>query len=163
MRVKYILDEDFVNYKKPSMLIGTITCNFKCFTERNLPIEKCINYHLVNQKIIDIPDEEILNRYLTNIYTEAIIFGGMEPFLQFDELVNLIKTFREKTDDDIIIYTGYYKEEIEDKLKILCKYKNIIIKYGRYIEGNEEHFDKVLGINLVSDNQYAEYLDEENI
>jgi len=27
MRVKTIVDEDFVNYKKPSMFIGTISCN----------------------------------------------------------------------------------------------------------------------------------------
>ena len=58
--------------------------------------------------------------------------------------------------DDIIIYTGYDKNEIEDQIMILKKYKNIIVKFGRYVPGQQAHFDKVLGVELASDNQYAE-------
>ena len=34
-------------------------------------------------------------------------------------------------------------------------YHNIIIKYGRYIPNDGKHFDRVLGVELVSNNQYA--------
>jgi len=62
-----------------------------------------------------------------------------------------------KCDDPIIIYTGYNKNEIQC-LDILNNYNNIIIKYGRYIMGQQPHYDEVLGVKLASDNQYAEKL-----
>ena len=60
-------------------------------------------------------------------------------------------------DDDIVIYTGYTEEELieNDTFKKVCKYKNIIIKFGRFIPNQEPHYDEVLGVKLVSDNQYA--------
>ena len=33
MKVKNLLDEDFVNFKKPSMFIATSKCDFKCEKE----------------------------------------------------------------------------------------------------------------------------------
>ena len=73
-----------------------------------------------------------------------------------------IKKFREFSNDDFVIYTGYNKEE--ERPQVLIKfikenqYKNIIIKYGRYIPDQTPHYDEVLGVNLASDNQYAERL-----
>ena len=99
-------------------------------------------------------NEKIIKRYLKNKLTKAIVFGGLEPFKQYDELIGFIRDFREKSDDDVVIYTGYNKDEVNlDELK---KFKNIIIKFGRYIPGHKVHFDEVLGVNLASDNQYAE-------
>lgn len=63
---------------------------------------------------------------------------------QFLELIECIEAFREKTDDDIVVYTGYDKEEIPEHLMILKKYKNIIVKFGRYVPNQKKHFDKVL-------------------
>lgn len=77
---------------------------------------------------------------------------------QFDELLEFIKDFREVCDDDIVIYTGFYKEELKEKLEVLKTYPNIIIKYGRFIPNQPKHFDEVLGVNLASDNQFAERL-----
>lgn len=37
----------------------------------------------------------------------------------------------------------------------LKSYKNIIIKFGRYVSGQKQHFDDILGVYLSSDNQYA--------
>ena len=62
-------------------------------------------------------------------------------------------------DDDFVIYTGYNKNEIEDWIiDSLKNFGNVIIKYGRYIPDQEPHYDEVLGVNLASDNQYAERL-----
>ena len=52
---------------------------------------------------------------------------------QFLELLECIEAFREKTNDEIIVYTGYDKEEITEHLMTLKRYSNIIIKFGRYI------------------------------
>ena len=81
---------------------------------------------------------------------------GLEPFDSYYELVKLIETIRRKCDDDIVIYTGYNKNELSEKIEYLSTYQNIVIKFGRYVPNNEKHFDDVLGVYLASDNQYAE-------
>ena len=55
-----------------------------------------------------------------------------------------------------MIYTGYYPNEIADELAALRKFKNIIVKFGRYQPGQKSHYDEVLGVDLASDNQWAE-------
>ena len=70
--------------------------------------------------------------------------------------MNLISHIRRASDDDIIIYTGYKEEEIFPVVEnLISKYKNIIIKYGRFIPNQESKYDKILGITLASNNQYA--------
>ena len=157
MIVKDIVYETFQDYKKPSMLIATCMCDFKCLTEQNLDISICQNSELTSQKNIEIDDNKIIKRYLTNDVTQAIVIGGLEPFLQFDEIVQFIDLLRYvyNNEDDIVIFTGYYLNEIEYYIKILSYYKNIIIKFGRYIPNTESVYDDILGIVLSSNNQYA--------
>ena len=53
------------------------------------------------------------------------------------------------------------KEEILEKINLLSHYKNIIIKYGRFIPNSESIFDDILGVKLISSNQYAEVLNHD--
>ena len=158
MKIKGLIDEDFINYRKISMFISTCYCDWKCCKENNLPIETCQNCSLNKEPIIDISTEEIFRRYISNSISEAIVIGGLEPILQEEELHDFIKHFRDNNClDDIIIYTGYYQYEIQsfvDKLK--SKYTNIYFKFGRYIPNQEKHYDDVLGVYLASDNQKGE-------
>jgi pyruvate-formate lyase-activating enzyme len=149
------MDEDIVNYKKTSMFIATCYCDFKCCTELGLDICICQNSPIAQSKVIDMSNEKIVKRYMKNKLTHAIVFGGLEPFKQFDEMMELIKCFREQTEDDIVIFTGYNPSEISEEIEQLRKFKNIIVKFGRYMPGHEVHLDVVLGVNLASDNQYA--------
>lgn len=154
MKVKNLIDEDFCNYKKPSMFIGTSKCNtFKCDKECGKPV--CQNSELAKAPTIEINNNEIIKRYLDNPITEAVVIGGLEPFDTFEELYQFIKDFRRKSNDDIIIYTGYYPEEISEKIRQLSLFLNIVIKFGRFIPNQKSHYDTVLGIELASDNQYA--------
>lgn len=156
MRVKGLQDEDFVNYKKPSMFIGTVMCDWKCCNELCVDSSMCQNSPLANSEIIDVPTDEIFRRYSTNPITNAIVVGGLEPFLQFDELYKLIEYFRDNNcDDDFVIYTGYYENEVKEYINRLLDFENIIIKFGRYIPGHERHFDNVLGVYLASNNQFV--------
>lgn len=156
MKLKFIKRDDFVNYKKCSMFLGTTSCDWKCCKENNLSCSTCQNYSWFNNPIKQFKDEIIIDMYLKDGLEESIVFGGLEPMLQFQELISFIDKFRKVSDDDIVIYTGYYKTEIEKEIKILKKYKNIIIKFGRYIPNRKSKYDEVLGVTLVSDNQYAE-------
>ena len=161
MEIKNLIDEDFVNYIKPSMFIGMPHCTFKCDKECGCNV--CQNSDLAKAPTIEIDDEEIIQRYISNPITEAIVFGGLESFDTFKELYGFIKIFREKSNDDIVIYTGYYTDEIKDKieeLKSVAVDTNIVIKFGRFIPNKPHRFDDILGVELSSDNQYAKKLED---
>lgn len=150
MRVKDIIDLDFVNYKKPSMFIGFSNCSFKCDKECGQAV--CQNSSLAAAPTIEISNEEIIERYINNPITEAIVCGGLEPFDDFNEIYSFIMNFRDYSEDDIVIYTGYYPEEILSYLRKLAVFKNIIIKFGRFIPNKSHKFDEILGVELASDN-----------
>ena len=160
MIIKGIIEEDFVNYKKPAMVIEFPYCDFKCDKECGKAV--CQNSPLTKIHNIKIEEEYIIERYLKNPITEAIVCQGLEPLDTMVMLFLFIKKFREFSDDDLIIYTGYNKEEerSQDLIDFIKRnqYKNIIIKYGRYIPNQTPHYDEVLGVKLASDNQYAERL-----
>ena len=142
MHVRGVTFEDFVNYKKPAMFIISPYCDFKCDKE--------------NGTIYDIDEDLLVDKYMHNPIVESVVIGGLEPFLTFDETCLFISKLREKTEDDIVIYTGYTKGEIMNEIYVLSSFKNIVVKYGRYIPGKEKHYDEVLGVYLASGNQYAE-------
>ena len=153
MIIKDIVAEDFLNYKRPSMFIATAKCDWKCGAEY------CQNTPLAKAPSKEIPNETIYKMYHNNDITKAIVVGGLEPMLQFEELSALISLFRERGDQStFVIYTGYNRDEIDDKVELLRRYGNIIIKFGRYIPGQSVHYDHILGVNLASDNQYAEQI-----
>lgn len=154
MKISNVTIEDFVNYKKASMFIGMGTCNWKCCKESNIPITVCQNHELINNtKDVDVTS--IIKSYKNNSITEALVIGGLEPFDTFSDLLTLVDAFRQSCSDDIVIYTGYYPYEISNYLTYLCEYENIIIKFGRFVPNNNPHRDDVLGVDLISDNQYA--------
>ena len=158
IRIKQLVEEDFVNYKKPSMFIGTISCNGKCCIEANIPISVCQNDVWRACNALQVPCDVLCERYLANPVTKAIVFGGLEPFEEFEDVLSFIHTLRVKYNchDEVIIYTGYNKDEVIEEIAFLEKYDNIIIKFGRFVPNDESRYDKVLGITLVSKNQYAE-------
>lgn len=156
MLIKDINECDFINYKKISMFIICPFCSFKC--DKEFGTKLCQNWNLVHEPNIEIANDDIIHRYIHNPITSAIVFGGLEPLDSWDELCDFIQQFRKISNDDIVIYTGYNKDEILDKIQIFQNnnIKNIIIKFGRYRPNEEKHFDEVLGVNLASSNQYAE-------
>lgn len=159
MQVKAIVAEDFINYKRPCMFISTCYCTWKCCTEQNVDVGVCQNAPLATNPSKDISDQAIYEQFINNPITKGVVIGGLEPFLQFNELYALIKLFRENKENcPFIIYTGYYPEEIESQLSSLKKFHNIIVKFGRYIVNDTPRFDEILGVTLASSNQYAEVI-----
>ena len=159
MRVKGIVDEDFVNYKLPSMFISTCYCDWKCCVEANIPISICQNCELSDSETYDISIESLYQRYINNNISECIVLGGLEPAKQQSEINELIRYFRDNNcNDTFVIYTGYYEEEIQEWVEHLKHYSNIVFKFGRFIPNNEPHYDNILGIKLASDNQYGKQI-----
>lgn len=156
MKLFGVIDEDFVNYKKISMTLEFPKCSFKCNKEQGCDV--CQNSHLSSFYPEDFEISELIDKYLKNNIVESVVMQGLEPFDSFEEMLSFITEFRDVSDDDIVIYTGYYEYEIEDKLNILKVFDNILIKFGRFIPNQEPHFDELLGVNLTSNNQYSKYL-----
>lgn len=156
MKIKGIIDEDFLNYKKPSMYIAFPKCTFKCDKENKCQL--CQNSDLVKKPDIEISIKNLVKRYLENSITKAIVCCGLEPIDSWDDLLELLKEFRKFSEDDFIIYTGYREEELGDKIKILSEYKNVIMKFGRFRPNQKSHYDEILGINLVNDEQHGKII-----
>ena len=150
MKIKGLISEDLVNYKKPSMTIIFPYCTFKCGEGY------CQNSELAKAPIIELNVNNLVDRYINNPITEAVVMQGLEPFDSWNDLKSFIHELREYCNDDIVIYTGYDKNEIIEKINELSKYTTIIVKFGRYIPNQEKHFDDLLEVYLASNNQYAE-------
>lgn len=159
--IKGLVDEDFVQYKKPSMFIGTCFCNWKCCRDAGCPVTMCQNSPLVNSENKFVKFSTLYDRYINNPITKAIVFGGLEPMLQFESVMGLIKYFRQKgCKDDFVIYTGYYENELQEEIKFIESFVKeydgkIIVKFGRFVPDQESRWNKILGVELASPNQYA--------
>lgn len=154
IHLKNLIDEDFTNYRDASMFLGFPTCSFKC--EANTGKKFCQNAVLTKSRTVLVNIQSIYERYKQNELTKAVVCGGLEPFDSFEELFSIVKYFRDREDfSTFVVYTGYYPNEILDCVAKLTGLGNIVIKYGRYIPGEEPHMDNVLGVNLASNNQYA--------
>ena len=159
MKIKGIIDEDFINFKLPSMVIEFPYCNFKC--EKECGIEGiCQNHSMIDTPPMEVSEEIIVNRFLNNKISQAIVCQGLEPFDSFDDLYRLITTLRIRSSrlEPVVIYTGYTEEEIADKIEKLKKLKHIYVKFGRFKPNEPSHFDGTLGVNLVSSNQYGKLI-----
>ena len=154
MKLKGVIFEDFVNYKKPSMVLEFPRCTWKCDSDAGSQV--CQNGTLANYPDIDVEISKLVDMYLQNDITTAIVCAGLEPFDSFQDLFLFVDLLRSKScTDDIVIYTGYREEEITELVEKLSNYKNVIIKFGRYIPDSHEIYDETLGVTLASNNQYA--------
>lgn len=159
MHLKGIIDYDIVNYKEPCLTLLFNHCDFKCDKLNGCKV--CQNSALAREPDIDISFTEIWDLYYKNPLTKGFCCQGLEPFDSPVELLDFIRFIRKtkQCNDPIIIYTGYNKGEYDGVEGALVNFTNIIVKWGRYILGDEPHYDKILGINLASNNQWSEYIE----
>lgn len=154
MILKGVIDQDFVQYKKPCMTLMFPSCSFKC--EQECGERVCQNSTLAQSKDIEVDTYNIAKRFLDNLMVNVLVCGGLEPFDSSRDLNRLISLLRFcECEDDIIIYTGYTEDEVKEKFHWIYGHKNIIIKFGRFIPNRPHIFDEILGVELSSDNQYA--------
>ena len=136
-------------------------CSFKCDKENGCLM--CQNSSLVHEPTHNVDTRLMVTRYIENPITKAVTFGGLEPLDTIEDVLEFVDILRNiyKNEDDVVIYTGYTEEELINNkdYKLILEYGNIIIKYGRFRPNQTPHYDEVLGVNLISDNQYARRYD----
>lgn len=155
MKIKAIEVERYQDYKLPSIFVAFPNCSFKC--EKDCGKRVCQNSVLATAPTFEMDVNHIVEAYINNPITTAVILGGLEPFDSFEDMVDLVRTMREdyRCDDTFVIYTGYTEDEIITQVNILKLYKNIVVKFGRFIPNEEHRYDTTLGVWLASKNQYA--------
>lgn len=153
MKLKGITDECFSDYKYPAMFLAFPFCTFKCDIENGN--QYCQNWALSTEPTLEVEARDIVQRYLDNPITSALVCGGLEPFEDSESLQTLLVIFRFYSNDPFIIYTGFTEEEVQKKFNWVYEYENIIIKYGRFRLNQASHYDEILGVNLANDGQYA--------
>lgn len=159
IKLKGVVMEDFINYRLPSMFLISSYCDWKCCHDGGFSETVCQNNNIANIPIKEFAYSSLLKAYISNNISKAVVVGGLEPFKQFDEIYGLISHFRQNNICDVfVIYTGYDKQEVKEQIDKMIKFGNIIVKFGRYVPNQKEHCDEILGINLASDNQYAEVI-----
>ena len=158
MKLKGIIDYDCTNYIEPTLTLEFPYCDFKC--DKLNGCQVCQNSALAHAPDIDVSGETIWKMYSENPLTKGFCCQGLEPFDSHMDLIEFIKFIRidKQCLDPIIIYTGYNKGEDIITEKALLNWPNIIVKWGRFYPLNFPHYDEVLGVNLASDNQYAEVI-----
>ena len=113
MIIKGLADEVFGDYRKPAMQIVFPRCSFKCDIENGCKM--CQNSALAQSNPISYPIPALVHRYITNPITKAVVCGGLEPMDSPKDLIEFITVLRSKSEDDVVIYTGYTEEEMEQK------------------------------------------------
>lgn len=157
IKLKGLMEENLHDYKKASLFLAFPSCDWKCLKECGLDISICQNSELSKESTTEYELNYIWRLYKKNILTESFVLGGLEPLKSFDSVMLFVKFIREENEceHDIVIYTGYYPHECSLEIDKLSKYKNIIMKFGRFKPNSNQIFDEILGINLNSDNQFA--------
>jgi hypothetical protein len=126
MILKGVVDQDFVQYKKPCMTLMFPRCSFKCEIECGENV--CQNGALAQARDIEVDTYAIAKRFLDNLMVNVLVCSGLEPFDSGKDLNRLISLLRFcECDDDVVIYTGYTEEEIKERFSWIYGHKNIII------------------------------------
>lgn len=155
LKTLFIKDCDIVNYKTGCLYMGVgYTCSRGC--------KGCQNDSLKGEKALEVDPDKVVQDYLDMPVTHAIVFAGLEPLEDLENLILWCRAFRDKTDDPIIIYTGAEvdSDELLNAANWLRNFKNIIFKAGMYLDDQESHYDELLGVNLASNNQMGIRLEE---
>lgn len=160
IELKGVIFEDFVNYKKPCMTLMFPKCSFKC--EKECGEAFCQNKGVAAAPSQTVVIDDLLEQYKANPITEAIVLQGLEPLDSLIDVYTVAAALkRHAIQDDFVVYTGYYKPEIGSEVLTTLKFfipGHIIFKWGRYLPHQSSQYDPVLGVTLISNNQYGEII-----
>lgn len=95
-------------------------CSLRC--------EGCISVDTWATAKTLIPIDQLMMALSSYIpLVDGITISGGEPFDQFDALLAIVAQLREKTNVDILLYTGYSIEDIPDQLQQIKPYIDVLI------------------------------------
>lgn len=142
-------------------------CKKRCFNCANPELQRFNSKSEVSMSVI----KDMISRIGEKI--DGVTITGGEPFCQAKELLEMI-TFILEITDDILIFTGYSKEEIYDLNNddaIRCIDKAAVVIYGEYVDKlNDNHTPLIASSNQVMEfhnpkinNKYMDYINNGRI
>lgn len=95
--------------------------------------EGCHSEHTWEFNVGNKYTEDDLYRELTkNKLDKGITFSGGDPVYQYKKLINVVKKLKENQ-YDLMLYTGFSKEELEDMMNKHPKLKDFILPFDRIV------------------------------
>ena len=132
LKISGIINSSVVDGPGVRYTIFTQGCYHKC--------EGCQNpqTHDPNDgKFITV--DEIYNEIMESSMIEGVTFSGGEPFVQSDALAELASRIKKNSDLNIICYTGYTFEELQDIVKSgVMSYSRLLSNIDYLIDGRFE-------------------------
>lgn len=140
MRVERIMTNISTLGPGNRLVIWTNGCNKRCKGCVSKRLQAISNETEMN--LIDALEQFNLKKI------DGVTISGGEPFIQIDELHQLIKYLKDKNINDILVYTGYTYEELkkQNNLKINDILENIAVLIdGEYIEELNDNKSNIKG------------------
>ena len=153
--------DNITDYKKTSLLLVFPYCSNKCKNCQNILLQNCTT-------TLSVKPSDVLDLYQNLKTHNAIVMAGLEPFDSFDDVLSILSELNHlNKNTDIVIYTGYTKEEYKKQFEsdLIKEYKsavernpgidfNLLVKVGRYDEEYKHSwYSEALGVNLATTNQ----------
>jgi organic radical activating enzyme len=169
MLVRKIIRDDNVNYKRTALFVGIGDCDWKCCKEAGMNASMCQNSELAKVSAWKMTANECLDVVVhRKSFEQSVVIGGLEPFRDMNSLLELCRAVSSRcefVDWDVVIYTGYYYNEIVEEVELIKESvgnHRLIIKFGRYDPALPPVKDSILGVELASSNQYAKIIKDQN-
>lgn len=76
------------------------------------------------------PEDLLVDKYVKNDSTNYIVITGDEPLDSFESITSFLYYLRciWFCYDNVVVYTGYREDEIQDKLVVFSGFNNVTVK-----------------------------------
>lgn len=81
IRLKGLIEEDFLNYRLPSMFLATCFCDFKCEKEDLTGATFCQNSSLARAPIVEIEIKTLIDKYIKILFQKLLLLAEWSLFL----------------------------------------------------------------------------------
>lgn len=83
-------------------------------------------------------DKKVLFNALGSDYIKGLTLSGGDPICSYGDVLSLVSEIKEKfKDKDIWLFTGFTKEEMDDKYNEILKYIDVLVD-GKFIEEEKD-------------------------
>lgn len=83
-------------------------------------------------------DKNVLFNALGNDYIKGLTLSGGDPICSYGDVLSLVSEIKENfKDKDIWLFTGFTKEEMDDKYNEILKYVDVLVD-GKFIEEEKD-------------------------
>ena len=112
----------------------------------------CFHQDRFDLPIYEEDSKNLLDRVQSNPFVTGVVLGGFEWVEQYEELLALLDEIRARS-LEVILYTHYTLDEVQERYPELLNYKRLYLKCGEYDRAKLSSTHISYGVPLASTNQ----------